>query len=174
MKAVDQTDAAGERDPLQPAHGQQVGYGDDAQACAAGVRSGQVADFDNCPALYRLRLSGADHALDRLVQVTLEKQRLGACQAYTGHGTKRSCHAAERKQFGHEVADLRAMDFAKALLDEGFKQWARAFAGERPGQHHGCRVRSTEAQGQGNIPVKVRHGSMPPTISNGRSIRGNS
>src|SRR5689334_6800295 len=54
MKTVYQPDVAGERHPFQPAHGQQIGDGDDAQPRATGIAGCEVTDLDNPGPVHRL------------------------------------------------------------------------------------------------------------------------
>ncbi|MNL63471.1 hypothetical protein D3C87_1876110 [compost metagenome] len=88
MKAVYQAEVAGERHPIQAAHGQQVGDGDDAHARTAGVAGSQVAHLDDIGPVHGAVGRGTDQRLDRFIQVTLQKQLPAVGQTDAGHRTQ--------------------------------------------------------------------------------------
>ena len=77
---------------------------------------------------------------------------------HPGHGAQLAIAVVHAEQLGHEVADVGAVGFAKALLDKAFKRRSQSVVGQRAGQCHLRCFGLTEAQGQGDVPVKIGHG----------------
>ncbi|MNH11272.1 hypothetical protein D3C79_707810 [compost metagenome] len=172
VEAVDQPHIAGERYPLQAAHGQQIGDSDDAQPRTACVTGGQIADLDDIGSIHLALSRGADQRLDGLVQIAFQKQRFVIRQAYPGGRTELTSGVGHAKQLGHKRTDLGAMGLEKALRDERFEKRSSVVTCGGAFQCHLRRFCLAKTQGQGDVPVKLVHGQITSRYRVRRSIRG--
>ncbi|MNF70256.1 hypothetical protein D3C84_521600 [compost metagenome] len=172
VKAVDQAHVAGECHPFQPAHGQQIGNGNDAHPRIAGVGGGQIADLDNAGRVHRTLHHGADQCLDRFVQITLQKQRLVTAQAYPGDRAQFAVAAAYAEQLRHELTNVCTVNLAKALLDKVLEYRPLFIARQGAGQDDLWRFCLAEVQRQCNVPVEIGHGRNASLYKFEGSIRG--
>ena len=78
---------------------------------------------------------GLDRALDRCVEITLEKQRLERCAAKSGYAANPACFVAHRKQCRHERANGCGVFRLESRLNELFQfraSWVMSFAYLQP------------------------------------------